>query len=341
MDADNQAATMCGLLGIINGMNAIPGDLLYPVEDAGWEKPFNDTYKMITREGLEHARLTDLAERIAMQGEKVILAHGGEIITSDGIKYYRINTNAQYVPPFELNPIPDLHAEVQQLFSYPVYTGGAIRDRKLTSEGDLPPGININGSHISGIPIQEGVYKFKIIAEQGASQKSQAVIMIVHSQNLAEVAGEILYNKNTISHNIEIIRDGLDEETYYSIKKGDERETDYYGYLWDEPVEISAITYNNGIPQEYCGWFTSFNVEYLKENRWLKVANLDISPDMNLENTQWLKPFLMNYQISFTPVITKGIRIIGLSGGIPKDAANAHLGLQFYTAISELKVFTE
>ena len=62
---------------------------------------------------------------------------------------------------------------------------------------------------------------------------------------------------------------------------------------------------------------------------------------MNLDNSQWLKSNFINYEISFTPVKTNGIRIIGLAGGVPKDEANAHLGLQYYTSISELGVYAE
>ena len=39
MDADNQAATMCGLLGIVNGLDSIPKNLMYPLEDVNWNKP--------------------------------------------------------------------------------------------------------------------------------------------------------------------------------------------------------------------------------------------------------------------------------------------------------------
>ena len=60
---------------------------------------------------------------------------------------------------------------------------------------------------------------------------------------------------------------------------------------------------------------------------------------MNLDNTQWLKPSKMNYEIRFPAVHTKGIRVKGLGGGIEKDPANAYLGMQYYTAVSELKVY--
>jgi len=341
MDADNQAATMCGLLGIVNGLEAIPKDLMYPLADTMWKKPFNDTYKMTSREGLEDAKLTDMAERMALQGEKIILANGGKLVNKGGKKYYRINADAEFIPPFELNPLPGLFAEINKSFSYPVYTGGTPGSVTLSAEGDLPPGIKIVNKNIAGSPTKTGVYNFNIIALDGKTEKTIPVNFKVHSKNLAGKASEIVFNQNAINKDIEVIRDGSTEKIYYSIKEGESRELDYYGYKWDEPIEISAVSYNNGVPQEYCGWFTSFDVEYLDGNKWVKIENINISPEMNLENSQWLKPNFIDYDISFAPVKSQGIRIIGLAGGLPKDAANAHLGLQYYTSISELRVYAE
>jgi hypothetical protein len=49
-DADNQAATVAGLMGVIDGMKGLPEDLYLPVK--GWTKPFNDKYINITRHDL-------------------------------------------------------------------------------------------------------------------------------------------------------------------------------------------------------------------------------------------------------------------------------------------------
>ncbi|MBP8849415.1 MAG: ADP-ribosylglycohydrolase family protein [Breznakibacter sp.] len=86
MDCDNQAATMCGLLGVANGIESIPNDLLFPLKEMSWTKPFNNSYKMITREGLSDDSLTNTGKRISAQGERVILANGGKIIEVDGVK---------------------------------------------------------------------------------------------------------------------------------------------------------------------------------------------------------------------------------------------------------------
>ena len=341
MDADNQAATMCGLLGIVNGLESIPNDLMYPIKELNWEKPFNDSYKVVTRDGLDDATLTGMACRLAEQGDRIIKAKGGVVTNKEGEEYYTINPDAQFTPPFELNEFPKLFTEVDIPFSYPVYTGGDSGKVSLEIIGGLPSGILLSNSRIAGTPIKWGKYKFTILAKLNKLIIQQPIELTVRSQNIAKDAEEILFNTNAINNDIEVIRDGNNDITYSSVKAGEVRETDFYGYMWDEEKEISAITYNNGVSSEYCGWFTSFDVEYLQNDKWVKVENPNMLPDMNLENTQWLKPHLVDYHVSFNPIKTKGIRIIGISGGNPKDAANSHLGLQYYTTISELKVFSK
>jgi ADP-ribosylglycohydrolase len=95
-DADNQAATMCGLLGVIGGSESIPEDLLYPLGRGRWEQPFNDIYQNVSRYDLPDASIRDMAARTAAQGEKIILANGGRIISEDGVDYYEIDTTASF-----------------------------------------------------------------------------------------------------------------------------------------------------------------------------------------------------------------------------------------------------
>lgn len=338
MDADNQAATMCGLLGIVNGLEAIPRNLMFPLEGVNWEKPFNDSYKMITREGLRDAKLSDMAARIATQGEKVILENGGELVERSGVKYYKIPFNASFTAPVELNPLPHFYSEVNRSFSYPVYTAG----REITVKGTLPPGIKLEGSLLKGIPNSPGDYDFSLLINEGSTdEKSISVNFTIHSPNLAPKASAVIFNQNAVDKNIEIIRDGKTDQTYHSIKKGSAREIDYYGYSWDEAQTIASLSFNNGVPSEFCGWFTSFDISYLRNGQWWKIREFEMDPLMNLDNSQWLKPHLMDYEISFPPVTTKGIRIKGWAGGIPKDAGNAHLGMQYYTSVAELRVYAE
>lgn len=333
MDADNQAATMCGLLGIVNGLEGIPKELMFPLEGVNWEKPFNDSYKMVTREGLADAKLSDMAARIALQGEKVILDQGGELVERGGVKYYKIPPEASFSIPFELNPLPHFYTEINRPFSYPIYTAG----KEAVVKGDLPPGIQLAKNILKGTPTKAGNYQFQLEAEG----KTVEVDVKVYPANLAPQAKEVIFNLSALDKNIEIIRDGKTDKTYHSIKKGRARELDYYGYIWDEPQTISSLSLNTGVPSEFCGWFTSFDISYMRNGKWMKLRDFEMSPEIDLDNSQWLKPHLMDYEISFAPVTTKGIRIKGWSGGIPKDAGNAHLGMQFYTSVAELRVYGE
>ena len=339
MDADNQAATMCGLLGVVNGFASVPHELMFPLDDVEWEQPFNDTYKMITREGLSDAKITELAERTALQGEKIILSHGGEVIEKDGVKYYKIPVDAEFVAPFELNPIPDLALRVGQKFRYPIYTGGAKDDVVINIKGEIPTGLMINDAELIGSPIKSGEYNFEVSADNGEQTKSIDVRISVFEGNKALLATEVLCNNDALDKNIEVIRDGDSKTSYLSLKDHNRQDVDYYGYKWGEEQYVTTLIYNNGKPHEFYGWFISFDVEYLKGDVWEKVEKLTISPAMNLDNSQWLKPAYQDYTISFVQVSTKGIRIIGNSGGIDKDANNAHLGLQYATSIGELEVY--
>ncbi len=93
-DADNQAATMSGLLGIVHGVEGIPENLLYPLGRDLWDQPFNDRYINVSRYDLPDASIRDMAMRMALQGENIILANGGRIVNVDGVDYYEINGSA-------------------------------------------------------------------------------------------------------------------------------------------------------------------------------------------------------------------------------------------------------
>ena len=68
-DADCNAATTGGLLGVIHGASGLPQP---------WLEPLGDTYVNRTREGLPHEeKLAAIAARIAALGRQVIEANGG------------------------------------------------------------------------------------------------------------------------------------------------------------------------------------------------------------------------------------------------------------------------
>ncbi|MBS2211417.1 ADP-ribosylglycohydrolase family protein [Carboxylicivirga mesophila] len=338
MDADNQAATMCGLLGVVNGFESIPKELMYPLNEVNWEQPFNDSYKMITREGLTDAKISELAARTVRQGERIILAQGGEKVEIGGKLYYKIPLEANFVAPFELNPVPQLSARIGQPFAYPIHTGRA-EEITLSVEGELPLGISLMKGQLSGTPEIEGFYHFKIVARHPEEEKSIDVTIRVFSNNKAHTANEIISNSIFNVDDMEQMRDCNPKTSLMGRRQSEQRSPDYYGYKWDEPQTVSTLIYNNGKPSEFYGWFTSFDVQFWAVDHWENVNGLSIAPKMNLDNTQWLKPVYQSYTIDFNTIETTAIKIIGRPGGIEKDANNAHLGLEFATSIGELEVY--
>lgn len=61
---------------------------------------------------------------------------------------------------------------------------------------------------------------------------------------------------------------------------------------------------------------------------------------MSFENTQWLKGSYIDHSLTFKPIKTTALRIIGNAGGIEQDDRNGG-ERRFYTAISELAVYAD
>ena len=118
-DADNQAAKIGGLLGVVLGSGGLPTELLFPPPDEEWTKPLNDFYKNVTRHDMADASLIDLSNRMAMQGEKIILQNGGQQIKENGENFYLINTEATSVSPFDFPVGPRPLIEVEHILNTP------------------------------------------------------------------------------------------------------------------------------------------------------------------------------------------------------------------------------
>ena len=109
-DCDNQTATMCGLLGVINGVGGVPLDRAMPFEH--WTKPFNDRYINVTRFDMPDASIEDIIERTVVLAEKIILARGGSVREENGEKIYTINPKATFKPaqePAATFSLPEKH----------------------------------------------------------------------------------------------------------------------------------------------------------------------------------------------------------------------------------------
>ena len=342
-DADNQAATMSGLLGIVHGAEGIPEELLYPLGRNQWEQPFNDSYINVSRYDLPDASIMDMANRTALQGEKIILANGGRIVSIDGIEHYEINRSAVFTPPFELVTAPVLLAESGRFFSFRYYFGPEDGTTSFElATGALPDGLHLDGNRLSGTPVDTGRFDIRVGVSYGGEKREQDYTIQVHGQNLAPVAMEILHNQSPTGDSIELMRDGERRGgTYHNRAPHGEQVVNWYGYSWNEEQTVSTLVYNPGLPEEWGGWFTSLDVQYLDPaGQWQTAELLSIDPPMNFDNSQWLKGAYIDHSLSITPVRTTAIRIIGSAGGIEQDERNGG-ERRYYTVISELAVYPD
>ena len=79
-DCDKQAATVGGLLGVINSGKSIPDKFTMELPSRGkWDKPFNDSYINYTRDNLPNfIRISEIVDRLVSVTEKAIHKNGGK-----------------------------------------------------------------------------------------------------------------------------------------------------------------------------------------------------------------------------------------------------------------------
>jgi ADP-ribosylglycohydrolase len=353
-DADNQAATMSGLLGIVVGTDGLPDDLLNPIK--GWEKPFNDFYKNVTRYDMPDASLKDMAERMVKQAEKIILKQGGEKVVENGDAYYLINANAKFIAPLEFPfaPMPAIEAGQPVDYSFLV-SGGKPPYQWTVLEGAFPAGITFKNGKISGVTEAAGIYPVTLQVEQNDKKVSRGFELVVRSKNLAQNAKKILTNVNqtnvekrdsmwlTVGRSlyadrVDVIRDGKrlgDGSTFYSISEDPKLKVHYFGYEWDTPQTIGLVDLHTGSVEENGGWFTSLNVEYQDEKgKWRPVKDLSVKPPLMPGKERFNKPHFVEYMLAFQPVKTKAIRVIGDAGAVKHWTGI----FTYFTSLTELSV---
>lgn len=356
-DADNQAATMSGLMGVVLGTDGIPHDLIYPFPDLKWDEPFNDLYKNVSRYDMPDASLKDMAKRMAKQGEKIILKYGGKKITESGEEFYLINTKAEFIAPLEFPGAPMPYIEMGKEVEYNFYvSGGKPPFKRKVLSGSFPEGIQFKDGTISGIPVSPGVYPVVLQLEDRSNKKARKEFkLVVRGNNMSKTAKKILSNvrhtatekrdsmwltvpRSLYADDVEAIRDDRrfgDGSAFYSITDNRSSDFDFYGYEWDELRTIGLIGYHTGCVEENGGWFTSLDVEYRdEEGRWKPVDDLLIYPPLPEGKERFNKPHFVEYLLAFKPVKTTAIRMIGKAGGVE------HWFSKFthFTSITELSV---
>lgn len=357
-DADNQAATVAGILGVIGGLKALPADLYLPIE--GWKKPFNDRYINITRHELPDASIDDMIDRMLKTTIQLVEAKGGKVTGKSGAESLTINTTASFDVPLEFYIGPAARMEINQPVEFNFYSDANKNyDWKIVS-GTVPPGTVFTKGALTGTPTVAGKYQIKIQMSNGKKAISKDFELLVRSNNIAAEATKIITNVSTLNesvldscwttfgnsmyaNSVDIIRDGKingEGSVFYSIAaEAKTPKVDYYGYEWKEAQTIDMMAFFTGGMEEFGGWFTSLNVQYKnEEGKWIAVEKTNINPPLPETDIVFFQPHFVEYIISFTPVKTKAIRIIG--DAAIQDHWNKYTKkVSGFTSITELGVY--
>ena len=321
-DADNQAATLTGLMGIIHGADALPLELLYPVE--GWEKPFNDRYVNVSRYDLPDASIQDQIERLVTQGKAVVAQVGGAVIRMDGEEMLLMDRLEPFFAPKEVLPPPAQFLTIGDSVDIDFYS----THDEVSLASSLPEGWYREGSRVAGLAAEAG--RFEIAMSAGSDTAS--VVIHILPRNRAPEASGILHH--TSRQDLSVLRDGSRLAPAFYSSTADAPAKHWYGYEWEEPVDVSAVTFTVGFPREEWGWFLDPVFEYrTTAGQWTAVSGLQLSPDMPAGTTKYLQPGLVTYLASFDPVRTTALRLIGWAGGHPVDAPP-----EYGTTLTELTI---
>ncbi len=325
-DCDNQAATMSGVLGVMYGADALPKDLTMPIE--GWTTPFNDRYINITRYDMPDASIQDMIDRTYELAIQLVCENGGRV---KGDNIY-VNAKATFTPPMEfcVGPNPDLEIGCETQYSFAAVTNQAFE--WALAKGTLPAGVAFNAGRLSGTPTEAGHFPITLSLSNGKSTITKDFDLLVKSKNIAPAANEIFANVKevnkevlfeswiTFGHpmyadNVNVINDGIKNgvgSVYYSLAGLNiEPKIDFFGYGWDQEQQINMLVLNMGCLEEFGGWFTSLNIQYIDENgRWANIAGYKSTPELPETNIVFFQPHFAQFVLEFPTVKTTGIRII-------------------------------
>ncbi|MDP4278501.1 MAG: ADP-ribosylglycohydrolase family protein, partial [Bacteroidota bacterium] len=330
-DCDNQTATVNGILGIIHGTKAIPASLSMPFK--GWTKPFNDRYINVTRYDMPDASIDDMINRIETVAVKIVCENGGKVIEEQGKKYLVIHTDAIYTPPMEfcIGPMPrmEIGKPVDYSFSCPAneqYTWSL-------KQGQLPKGVTFKNGRLTGTPLESGKFNIILTLSDGRKTLEKPFELLVRTNNIAMTADTIYANvrevnksvldscwttfgKPMYAKHVNVINDGIlqgEGSVFYSIaSKSNLPKVDYFGYGWKEKKTINMLAFHYGCMEEFGGWFSSINIQYLDEKgHWANVGHITSTPAFPESDTVFYQPHFVEFVFEFPAVTTNGIRLIG------------------------------
>ncbi len=329
-DADNQTATVCGILGTMYGAEAVPANLSMPFPH--WTKPFNNRYINVTRYDLPDETIEGLIKRTVDITIKVVLENGGQLVEKDGEKYLVINTAAEFKAPMEFceGPMPKIVAG--EPVDYAFYCDANKDYTWKMVDGKLPAGLKFKNGRLTGTAATPGQYNITLSLSNGKETIRKEFDIVVRGKNIAPEAAEIVasvkecnfevlnkcWTTNSswyYADNVNVINDGKvngEKSVFYSLAEASlAPRQDYFGYIWDTPRTVNMVSFHFGCLEEFGGWYSDMWVEYLNENgEWVKLIS-KVTPKRPETDVVFIQPHFVEYLFQFAPVTTKGIRVKG------------------------------
>jgi ADP-ribosylglycohydrolase len=353
-DADNQTATVGGILGVMYGAKSFPATLTMPIK--GWTKPFNDRYINITRYDMPDASIEDMINRTVAQTIKLVTAKGGKYSG----KILTINTSAEFRAPMEfcVGPAPRLEQDKSVDYLFSCVTNEDYEWKMV--KGTLPEGLTLDGAHLTGTPLKTGKYDITLSIGDGKRTIEKDFELVVRGHNIAPAADSLLANvrdlntdvlfktwftfgKSMYAENVEVIRDGTLNgagSVFYSLAAAaDIPKVDYFGYEWKTPHRVNMISFFIGCMEEFGGWLTSLNIQYADaDGHWRDVGPYKSTPALPASGNVFIQPHFVEFLLEFPAVETTRIRIIG-DTKIQPHWNKATKGTSAFTSITELSVY--
>ncbi|MCI1648449.1 MAG: ADP-ribosylglycohydrolase family protein, partial [Bacteroides sp.] len=353
-DCDNQAATISGLLGVMFGAKMLSKSLTMPIK--GWNKPFNDRYINITRFDMPDASIQDIINRTYNKAVELVCAKGGKV---NG-EIIHVNAKAQFMPPMEfcIGPNPDMEIGLPVNYSFACKANEKYQWKLI--KGNLPTGVAFQNGRLIGTPKEAGKYPITLQLSSTKEAITKNFELLVKTRNIAPKADTIYANirklneevldscwitfgKPMYAKSVKVINDGIKNgigSVFYSLAaKSRLPKIDYFGYGWKEKHNINMLVLNMGCLEEFGGWFTSLNIQYLgSDNHWHDVGNFKSIPELPQTDIVFFQPHFAQYVFEFSAVETEGIRIL-MDAKVQEHWHKYTKNVSSFISITELGVY--
>ena len=303
------------------------------------------------------ASIEDMIERTYNKAIELVCSKGGKV---KGDMVY-VNPKAQFIPPMEfcIGPNPDLEIGQPTDYSFACRTNANFKWELV--KGKLPAGVTFQNGKLAGTPTEAG--KYPITLQLSANNKNSITKdfeLLVKTKNIASKADTIYANirklneevldscwitfgKPMYATNVEVINDGVKDgvgSVFYSLAaKSNLPKIDYFGYGWKEEHNINMLVLDMGCLEEFGGWFTSLNIQYLgNDGHWYDVGKFKSTPALPETDIVFFQPPFAQYVLEFPAVKTKGIRVL-MDAKVQEHWHKYTKNVSSFISITELGVY--